>query len=372
MKKIVYFIENLYNSGGIERVMTNKANWLVRHGYDVTVVCVGQLGRDLFYELDPMVKVVDMGVEMFDAYRQRNVFIREIQLWFKKCKLRRRLSRWLEDNPVDVLSSLHGADYAWLGRLGDGSMKVSELHFSKYMLETKANRLKAMLMPGRLYKAIAGFDKFVVLTREDMEDWGDLPNMKVIPNATSFAPEEGAALDNKQVIAVGRLVSPKRFDLLVSAWELVYDRYPDWKLAIYGDGPDREKLQAQIDASGLHDAVTLHHATKDIVEKYRESSIYALSSDFEGFGMVIVEAMSFGVPAVSFACKCGPRDIIEDGVNGILAAPGDIEGLAAGINRLIEDEALRKDMGRNAVRRVMDNFTEEVIMKKWEKLFSRE
>lgn len=166
---------------------------------------------------------------------------------------------------------------------------------------------------------------------------------------------------------MGRYVPQKGFDRLISAWKTVSERHPDWTLRIYGDGM-RKQLQQQIDALGLSASCILEHSVPNIADKYCDSSILALSSRFEGFGMVIIEAMACGVPPVSFACPCGPRDIIDDGKDGLLVENGDVEGLAEKICYLIENDDVRKEMGRQA-RKSVERFKMEHITQKWRELF---
>ncbi len=364
--RILYLYGSLDTRGGIERVINNKTNWFVNHGHEVTVLLMNQGGRPVLWDFDPRVKIVDLGADFQKAGNSGNIVSKGLRFAVAMYKFRARVLRYLRENPADVVVSALVLWTLWLPFLKDGSRKVVETHFSKYSMHTYGpyDRFRRWVF-GKKY------DNLVVLTHEDKADWGDLPNIEVIPNTTSFASEGGASLDNKQVIAVGRLARQKRFDLLIEAWEKIHKKHPDWKLSIYGNGSLQEELQAQIESVGLQEVVTIYPATTEIKEKYKESSILALSSDYEGFGMVLVEAMSVGVPCVSFTCKCGPRDIIENGVSGILVEHGDVDGLAAGIDRLIEDESLRKDMGRNAVERIRENFTEEVVMEKWENLFTK-
>jgi glycosyltransferase involved in cell wall biosynthesis len=144
-------------------------------------------------------------------------------------------------------------------------------------------------------------------------------------------------------------------------------KHPDWILRIYGDGM-REQLQQQIDSLGITASCILEPTVSNIVDKYCESSIFALSSRFEGFGMVIIEAMACGVPPVSFTCPCGPRDIISDGKDGLLVEDGNIEQLAEKISYLIENEDIRKKMGQQA-RMDVQRFRIENIAEQWKQLF---
>ena len=151
---------------------------------------------------------------------------------------------------------------------------------------------------------------------------------------------------------------------MISAWRIVTKKHPDWTLNIYGGGK-KEDFQPLVEKYGLADALKLNGPVSNILEKYLENSIFVLSSRFEGLPLVLMEAMSTGLPSVSFACPCGPRDIIHDGEDGILCENGNIQQLAAGICRLIEDEQLRKEMGRKAAQNIQ-RFSLENIMTQWD------
>ena len=221
---------------------------------------------------------------------------------------------------------------------------------------------------GKLIRELKKLDKFVVLTHEDAAFWPELNNVIVVPNPTSFFPDTVSDCTRKQVIAAGRYVDQKGFDRLISAWQKVSSRHPDWVLKIYGDGGGRESLQQQITELGLNENCILEHSVSDIAVKFQESSIFVLSSRYEGFGLVIVEAMSCGLPVVSFACHCGPRDIITEETDGFLVPEGDIDGLAEKINLLIEEDHFRKNMGKMA-RLKAENYKMEKVGVQWTALF---
>ena len=177
-----------------------------------------------------------------------------------------------------------------------------------------------------------------------------------------------AKLDEKNVIAVGRYCYQKDLGKLIDAWKIVCQTVNDWKLHLVGDGEDREMLHQQINGVGLNDSVVLGCAETDMKTVYKSASMLALSSRYEGLPMVLLEAQATGLPIVSFKCKCGPKDVVEDGLDGILVEEGDVEGLAAGMLRLIQDEELRRSMGASAYQR-SERYAEENVMRKWTALF---
>ena len=156
--------------------------------------------------------------------------------------------------------------------------------------------------------------------------------------------------------------------MLIRALSIVAERHPDWKLHIYGEGDLKEKFTKLIDELQLNNNCLLHHTVSNIAEKYCMSSIFVLSSRYEGLPLVLGEAMAYGIAPVAFACPCGPRDMITNGKNGLLVENGNIEQLAKQICYLIENENIRIEMGRQAKIRAKD-FTMEVISRQWKSLF---
>lgn len=183
-----------------------------------------------------------------------------------------------------------------------------------------------------------------------------------------FYPEEFSKCENKKIISVGRLDSQKGYDILIDVWNIISKKYPDWVLEIYGDGPEKENLQNKINKLGLEKSFLLKGAVKDIQDKYLESSIYVMSSRYEGMPMVLLETMACGLPVISFDCPCGPKDIIKNNENGFIVKFGNIEQMAEKIEELIIDEEKRKLFGKNA-RKNIQRYSQDKIMNQWKELF---
>lgn len=368
--KIVYCINGVYNSGGMERVLMNKANYLTDvFGYEVLIVTTEQKGRDTFFTFSPRIRFVDLGIN-YDDDKDNPLWIRLIKKRKRQRIHKQRLEKLLNDEKADVCISMFDRDVDFLYKIKDGSKKVLEYHFSKNvkMIEAR-NTLIRWMQKIRIegWESLAQkYDRFVVLTEEDKEAWGNLSNIVVIPNALSFFPTETAPLNDKNVLSVGRISHQKGFDRLVDAWKMVNARHPEWRLRIRGNG-DKEELLNQIAALGLKDSIQVLPATSEIDTEYLHSSIYVMSSRYEGFGLVLIEAMSYGLPIVSFACPCGPKDIITHGVDGFLCEDGDINDLAQRIFLLIEDDNLREKMGKAAKEKSL-HFSAEEIMKLWKNM----
>ena len=372
--RIVYLIAGTYRAAGMERVLADKANWLAAHGHEVYVLTTDQMGRPSAFPLDPSIQIQDLGIN-YEENNGGSFLSKVLQYPLKQWRHRHRLAAILYTIQADIVISMFCNDVGFLPKIKDGSRKVLEVHFSRFKrlqygrkgLWALADRLRSRTD----LRHVRAFDKFVVLTEEDKRYWGDLPNITVIPNSTSMKADSPANLDSKTVIAVGRYSYQKALDRLIDAWGIVMERLGrncDWTLRLVGDGEMRSSLESQIARLGLNASVFLGRVEKDMASVYRESSILALSSRYEGLPMVLLEAQAFGVPCVSFACKCGPKDVIRDGENGLLIPEGDVSALAEALYRLMSDDVLRKQMGAAAYRN-SERYDKERIMSQWESLF---
>lgn len=370
--KIVYTIAATYNSGGMERVLANKANWLVRNGFEISILTTDQNARSSFFKLDSRIKMYDLGIN-YEENNGKSFLNKLVHYPSKQWKHKRALKTLLSELKPDVVVSMFCNDASILPKIKDDSKKVLEIHFSRFKRLQYGRkgiwRFADELRSRNDLRVVSKFDRFVVLTNEDKGYWGDLDNILVIPNARSFELKHPAELNEKIVIAVGRYCSQKSLDKLIEAWSTVCKVVDDWKLHLVGDGEDREELMKQIEELGLTEKVVLGRAETDMKSVYANASILALSSRYEGLPMVLLEAQAAGVPVVSFECKCGPKDVLTDGVDGILVREGDVDGMAKGLLRLINDSQLRKQMGAAAYRN-SERFSEEKVMRQWVELFN--
>lgn len=373
--KIAYCIPSLYYPSGMERVLTLKANYFAEHfGYEIHIILTDGKDKEPYYKLYPSITLHQLDIN-YDEMYGRSLWKRISGYWNKQQLFMKRLNDCLCEIRPDITISLLRRDINFINKMKDGSIKLGEIHFNKSNYrEFSDNRLPAFVQHcvkkywmWQLIRQVRQLKRFVVLSYEDAAEWTKLKNVAVIYNPLPFFPERQSDGSSKQVIAAGRYMPQKGFDRLIDAWSIVNMQYPDWVLRIYGDGM-RQQLQQQIDRLGIASSCILEHSTPDIDEKYCESSIFALSSRYEGFGMVIIEAMACGIPPVSFACPCGPRDIIDDGKNGLLVENGNIEMLAGKICYLIENDEIRRKMGQQA-RIDVERFKIEQIAGQWKELF---
>ena len=363
--KIVYTIAGLYRPAGMERVLSEKASRLAAAGHDITIVTTEQEGRPVAFPLSENVRTADLGI----GYESDNgrLLSKLIHHPWRVLAHRIRLSKLLKQLRPDITISLFCHDERFLPSIKDGSKKVLEVHFSAFKrIQYGRGGLWGILDRIRAkndLKVVRRFDKFVVLTSEDREYWGSPENAVVIPNPVPFKVDTPAALTEKRVAAVGRLAWQKGFDRLIEAWKKVSPNAPGWELSIFGDGELRGELEKM--AEGL--PVKFHGNVADPEEIYRNSSIIALTSHYEGLPMVLLEAEAYGIPAVSFDCKCGPSDIIRNSENGLLVKEGDVDGFAEALLSLIDDSEKRLTMG-TAAYADSEKWSAEKIMKQWTEL----
>ncbi len=352
----------------IKSVHLSDEPYLVdRLDYDVSIVTISQKGRPYYFPVSAKVKKTDLNINT----EAKNAG-QEIKREYKK-----KLTEYLFSERCDICISTGCMELFFLTSIHDGSKKIVEFHFAFDINEQwiKAQHqgllwyLIGKMKTIRLVYFAKKFDKVIVLTKSDEKKWRVYTNKVIqIPNPITISTRNKSLCENRQVIAVGRLDSQKGFDYLIDAWKFVSDKYPNWILKIFGDG-DKTTYQNQIDNNKLSRFIQLMGETHSIEQEYTSSSIFVLSSRYEGFSLSIMEAMFCGLPVVSYNCPSGPSELVSNGENGFLIdTVGDIKGLSNGICSLIENVDLRKKMGAFSIERAKP-FSIDEIMKKWNDLF---
>ncbi|MBR5660183.1 MAG: glycosyltransferase family 4 protein [Bacteroidales bacterium] len=358
----------------MERVLHNKVLWLVKQArYDITIITTDQGSSPTFYQFPPEVNIIDLGINYSSDY-SRPPLERIFALRKKRRLHKKRLSELLFREHPDITIALYPSEVSVVPQIRDGSKKILEFHSNRdFRLNQGFKGIHLLVAKYRCWKdtlIASKFDKCVVLTHEAAEQWSDLDNIEVIPNSVTATPDITADVDTHRIIAVGRLIYEKGFDRLLQAWALVPDGIKgDWKLNIFGDGVLREQLNGMIARLGLEASTEICRPTKEIFKEYAQSAFLVMSSRSEGFGMVMLEAMSCGLPVVSFDFMSGPREIIQEGTNGIIVKNGDIRSLAQSMRRLMENRDLRHDLASHA-KDVLIKFSEDRIMEMWETCFN--
>jgi len=374
--RIAYIYPALTTVGGADRVIVNKANYFADVcGYEVYIITTHQNGQPSFFPLSKKVKHFDMAVNFKEQYRH-SFFVQGF-IYFKLLRVyKKRLSDLLKELKADFVLTTISRDIDFLHSIQDGSIKIAEAHAPKPYLRNlhlmqRRNflyRIVGKIWTRRLERVAKKFDAFVVLTQKDAEAWSKVRKCTIIPNALPFTPDKISNCKNKNIISVGRLFEEKGYDRLIEAWAEVAPKHPDWKLNIYGNGELNNFLTSLIQEKGLAGSFIINDPVNNIIDKYAESSFYVMSSRFEGFGMVLIEAMACGLPVIAFNCPVGPANIINNDADGFLVKDGDINGLAEKIDYLIDHEALRIQMGEAAQINV-SRYKEATIMQKWIDLF---
>ncbi len=374
--KIVYLYTALLTVGGADRVITEKANYFAdKLGYDVYIITDSQNNKPPIFPLSPKVKHIDLNI-LFGKQYEHSIIIRSF-FYFRLMHIyRKRLTKTLKDIQPDFTISVLGRESDFITKIPDKSIKIGEAHISKrfmrnYHLLEKKNiiyRIICKIWKRKLYKCIKELSAFVVLTKEDADNWIGLKESIIIPNSLPFYSNLSSQCTSKKIISVGRLDEQKGYDLLICAWKIVVKEHPDWSIHIYGNGELEGTLKEQIRANDIESSFILEGTVPNIEDKYLESSFYVMSSRFEGFGMVLIEAMSCGLACISYDCPNGPKDIINDGIDGILVENGNINQLAEKICYMIENPEERKKMGAAAKVNVK-RYNPDIIMQKWVQLF---
>lgn len=373
--RLAYCIPSLDHSGGMERVLTTKVNYLTdKLNYDVNIIITDDKGSNPYFPLSEKVNVIQLDVNIDNLWLYP--IWKRLYLYSKRMKdYKRKLNICLNSLKPDITISLLRREINFLCDIKDGSAKVGEIHFGRYkyreanfaFIPSFINRWMTNRWMTQLDKKVKKLDSFIVLTHEDARNWKGLEKLMVIPNPITLNNECLIDYSQKIAIAVGRYTYQKGFDLLIPAWKEVNEKHPDWKLNIYGGG-NREAYQKIVNEMGLEGVINCEAPVSDICKKYQNSSIFILSSRFEGLPLVLMEAMAIGLSPVAYACPCGPRDIISDGENGLLCNNGDVKDLASNICKLIENEQLRKEIGQNAAKSIQ-RYSLDNIMHQWNDLF---
>lgn len=379
--KITYLFFSFTRLAGTERILIDKMNYFADHmGHDVTVITYEQGAHPFVFPLSDKVHRKELDTRFFTLYRYNAV--KRLWLTFKMRKLfYKRFNQVISEiNPdVVICTTYRDFEIKAVAKCHTNAKKIVESHVNKENVlligneKIKDNRFLRAVSRFREYfmmKNISQFDCLVALTPQDADDWNPVVKSIVIPNIITCYPQEIKRKDcNKRVISVGRLSPMKGFDIMIDIWVEVVKQYPDWKLFIFGDGGERPKLEEQIRHDGLDKNVFIQSAVSDIYAEYLDSDLFLMTSHFEGFGLVLIEAMSCGLPCIAFDCPNGPSAIIDDGKNGFLVPMYDKQLYLDRVISLIKDCGLRKTIGETA-RNTASKYRPEHLMNQWEKCFS--
>lgn len=373
--KILYAVEGVNLPGGYDRIIIEKANYLAEHGQEVIITVASHALAKPYYPISDKVRLVDFNINFHQQYGH-NLLHRTYLYFMLMRQYRRALKDLLYVERPDIVITTLGREIDFITEIRDGSVKIGESHIAKDYVRN----LHLMEQRGFVYRMIANYWRkkidrkvrklaaLVLLTQHDANSWKGLVKTVVIPNSLPFYPLYGSFCENKQVIFVGRLNEQKGLEYLIDTWVKVHQKHSDWVLHMYGDGEQKQLLSQMIKETGLEHVVIVHQPTHSIMEKYLESSMFLLTSRFEGLPLVLIEALACGLPIVSFDCPWGPADIIKDGEDGFLVEYLNTDEAAQRVCLLIENPILRKNMGLKA-RINIQRYNRDVVMKQWTDLF---
>ena len=367
--KILYVTDALAIWGGLERVLVEKANYLATHGgYEVFVLTVCQGDHSFSFPLAPQVTHVDLNIPFHTQYQSSGIS-RMLSLRRLHGKCRESLRHQLSAIRPDVIVCPRIEFVGDICRVKGNTPLIFESHScfwtSRFEGAGSLRRLHTWWMNQSAMNAQA----VITLTEGDAAVWRKVnKKVTVIPDAVHLN-ETGVYSDqrSKSVVFVGRLSKQKDIGSLLAVWQMVRQRHSDWHLHVYGEKGDiEEPLWHQLQADGH--GVTVHPPTADIIEVYQQHAMLLLTSRYEPFGMVLPEAMSCGLPVVSFNCPYGPADIMTDGVDGFLIKDYNIKDFADKVCFLMEHPDLRRQMGAAAILSAQ-RYRADCIMPAWCRLF---
>ena len=361
MKKICFLIGNYNNGGGTERVTSQIANGLAEKGYNISIISI-EKGLNPYFETNEKVKLFELQHDETFPYNSRNKI--KFRLWsLKKIRgIKESFKRTIKNIMPELVIAVDIECY-----------RIIDPFRKKYNYKTIGWEHFALLVRGGLgvnYSrrlAIKHASKLLVLSDGDLQDYQkkypNAKNLMRLHNPLAFKPTKNSDMNNKVVIAAGRYAPQKNFDALLEAWNKMGDKNQDWELRIYGDGADKDKLKSLIEEYHLTNVKLLPYA-EHLDEEMDKASIYALSSSYEGWGLVLIEAQAKGLPCVSYNCKHGPSEIITDGVNGFLVTPNDINEFADKLLKLMKNYNLRVFFSSNS-QKDLYKYNIDYIISQW-------
>ena len=364
--KLLYFTIQINMVGGLARIVIDKINWLVAHGYEVALCNIESLDVKPAYPIDSRVKLIcgDIQTTPGGILTRTKGVIRAVN----------RTKEVIRQVKPDIIINAHCPLVTWiLPFVFRDIPKIVEIHQSRQGLEVFNRQFMSPFARWGHRHAIkwiySRYDRFVVLTNGDKEAWG-CKNCIVIANFHNF--EVLKILPKRQefhqIIMLARLMPQKRIDLMIDVWTKLAKEFPEWRVKVLGEGMLRSQLEEKIRTHGLQDSFLMPGEVKDVTDELERSSILCLTSEYEGFGIVLIEAMAKGIPVIAFE-YVGVHDIINDGVDGFIVPFGNVDRYAQKLKLLMKDMDLYKRLVTAAISSV-HKFDKEKVMKKWDALFN--
>ena len=355
---IIYVIEDYSENGGVERIVSDKANTLsTQYHHNVTLISVYRDNRKEQFKLDDGINLIHLDVPF--AKRTTNSIIRLISRLYTIFIAILRMNKVIKGLHPDIIFFTTTLGAILLPFCHTKARKIYESHLAR-----KFNPFNKLFFLTEL-----SAERIVCLTSGDAKEYKYAKRVDIIPNYINDIKSHVEDYSVKKAIAVGRLEYQKGFDILIDCWKEIAKRYPDWKLDIYGEGSCREELQRQINSLQLVDKVKLCGRNNNIIEAYPQYSLHLMTSRFEGQGIVLIEAQACGLPSVVFNYEYGANDIIENEYNGILVEQGNCKKYIEAVMKMMSSEELRKEYGTNALT-IGKCYYKENIFNRWIKIIN--
>ncbi|MFC4337212.1 glycosyltransferase family 4 protein [Salininema proteolyticum] len=383
--KITFLIRNAYGVGGTIKTTLHTANLLAERGHDITVASLWRHRKRPQFHVSENVRLFALmdlrdpakgGEKLGRADRARASKpsktlldgVNAMKTEASSALIDRRLAEFLKRHEADVVVGTH----AGINLLLSQAKKVRALRVGQEHMYYDQYKEPVKDEIRRVYPAL---DAFVVLTGLDADDYRSAvpelaEKLTVIPNSVDRNGHERREEDPPFVMAAGRLSPVKRYSHLIRAFAKIGAEFPEWRLRLYGNGRNREKLEDLAAETDVADRIDFMGAVSPIEAEWAKASLAVSTSKMESFGMSLIEAMAAGTPVVSTRVKYGPMDFIEDGHNGLLVEPGDIDALAERMAEAMRDSVLRKELSENG-REVARRFEPEAVIHEHEALFRR-
>lgn len=376
--KILYLVNNVSNIGGIAKILSIKAKFFIEnYGHEIFIIESDRRERKESVIFSPLINRICLDIN-YNNILNKNKF-NPFSDFNKALRLhKRKLKNILINLKPDIVITLGEEDINFIASIKGNWKLIREYHWTTRLRHVLYNqnsiKNKILTKLANLYESkilMRNFNKIVILSENEKKKfYKNNNNIIVIPNPKTFYCDNKAQLINKKLISIGRLSVQKNFSSLIRIFKKVNEYEPEWILEIYGDGPEKNKLQKMISEMNLYNKVFLKGSTTQIKDILLDSTIFLLSSLWEGMPLVILEAMTCGLPVLSYKCPSGPADLIIDGENGFLIPQGSESLFADRIIEIIKNKELRSKMGQNS-KKLSNNYNLENIMFKWQNLFTQ-
>ena len=355
---IIYVIEDYSENGGVERIVSDKANTLsTQYQHNVTVITVYRDNRKEQYRLNDEINLIYLDVPF--ARRTNNYLLRLISRLYTIFIAIIRLNKVIKRLNPDIIFFTTTLGAILLPFCHTKARKIYESHLARNF--NPFNKL--------FFLTELRAERIVCLTSGDAKEYKYAKRVDVIPNYINDIKSHVEDYSVKKAIAVGRLEYQKGFDILIDCWKEIAKQYPDWKLDIYGEGACREELQHQIDSLELGNKVKLCGRNNNIIDVYPLYSLHLMTSRYEGLPMTLIEAQACGLPSVVFDYQYGASDIVSNGHNGLIIEQANSKQLIEAAMKMMSSEKLRKQYGTNALE-IGKRYSKENIFNKWIELIT--